>query len=108
MPSSKVTTTWDSPNFEMERTPVSRGRPPIACSMGNVIWRSASSGESEGETVLIWTWTGVVSGKASISRCRIATNPSATKASAPAITRKRCRRDRVMIQLSMGLLAASA
>ncbi len=80
----------------------------MAASMARVIWRSASSGESEAETVLICTWTGVVSGKASISRRFIAAKPRATRTSAAAITANRCRRDQVMMRSSMGLPVASA
>ena len=43
-------------------------KPPRACSTGKVICRSTSSGDSSGATVLIWTCTGVVSGKASSGR----------------------------------------
>ena len=68
VPSWNVTTTCDRPNFEMERTMSRPGSPLIACSTGKVICRSTSSGESEGATVLIWICTGVVSGKASMSR----------------------------------------
>ena len=70
MPSLNVTTTCEKPNFEIDRMLSRPGRPPIACSIGNVICCSTSSGPSAGATVLICTCTGVVSGKASISRYR--------------------------------------
>ena len=55
-------------------------RPPSAYSTGKVISRSTSSGESSGATVLIWTWTGVVSGKASSGSRTAARTPTTTGA----------------------------
>src|SRR5262245_42117958 len=42
--------------------------PPIAHSMGKVMRFSTSRGESASTGVLIWTWTFVMSGTASIGR----------------------------------------
>ena len=102
VPSSNVTTTCDRPNFEIERTSSRPGRPLIACSTGKVICRSISSGESDGATVLICTWTGVVSGKASMSKWPSENAPRPANTSATATTSTRCRSEKSMIQLSMG------
>ena len=66
--SVKVATTCEKPNFEIERTLLSPGRPPSDSSMGRVMSCSISSGERAGATVLTCTCTGVVSGKASMGR----------------------------------------
>src|SRR6266849_3484262 len=103
VPSSKVTTTWDSPNFETERSCSRRGMPLIFCSMGKVICCSISSELSDGAVVLIWTWTGVVSGKASMSRWASAKTPAAALAATARITQKRCRSEKSITQFSTGL-----
>src|SRR3990172_1566373 len=100
VPSWKVTTTCDNPNLEMDRTISRPGSPLIACSTGKVICRSTSSGASEGATVLTWIWTGVVSGKASMSKCASDTAPMTASASEAPMTRKRCRNEKSMTQLS--------
>jgi len=46
---------WESPNFEIERTSSSPGSPAIARSISKVICRSISSGESAGATVFTCT-----------------------------------------------------
>src|SRR5262249_56955742 len=102
VPSSKVTTTCDRPNLETERSCSRRGRPLRTCSTGKVICFSISSGPRAGATVLICTCTGVVSGKASMLRRRSDNAPTTTKTTVPRITRKRCRREMSMIQLSTG------
>src|SRR5438270_9638190 len=73
--SPNIATTWQSPNFETERTSCSPLRPPRAYSIGKAISRSTSSGPSSGATVLTWTCTGVVSGKASSGNRRAASSP---------------------------------
>lgn len=75
VPSSKMTVTWERPNFDIDRTSLSFGSPEIACSSGAVTCRSISNGDRTEATVLICTWTGVVSGKA--SRGRRAEEPDA-------------------------------
>ena len=60
--------TWLSPNLEMDRTPSRSGSPAMDRSTGKVICCSISRGESDSAVVLICTWTGVVSGKASTGR----------------------------------------
>lgn len=44
--------TCEKPNFDTDRTVVKPGKPEIDCSMGNVICRSTSRGESAGAVVL--------------------------------------------------------
>jgi hypothetical protein len=56
-------------------------------STGKVICRSTSSGTREGETVLICTCTGVVSGKASMGSRESENTPETATAAAPARTR---------------------
>src|SRR3954468_10246659 len=75
VPSANSATTCEKPNFETERTSSSPLRPPRAYSTGKVMSRSTSSGASSGATVLTWTCTGVVSGKASSGRRRAASSP---------------------------------
>ena len=103
MPSSKTATTCDRPNFEIERTCSSPGRPLIACSIGKVICRSTSSGPSAGAMVLICTCTGVVSGKASMSRCWSETAPATAAATTPMTTSSRLRSEKSMIRLRMSI-----
>src|SRR5262249_2417635 len=73
-------------------------------SMGKVICCSTSSGPRAGALVLICTWTGVVSGKASRSRWRMEKTPPTAKASATPRTRRRCRSEKSMIQFNTGLV----
>ena len=101
MPSSKTTTTCDSPNFEIERSFSSPGKPLIDCSMGNVICRSTSSGESDGAVVLICTITGVVSGKASMSMYCSDHAPAAITTATATRTTIRFRSEKSMIQFNM-------
>jgi hypothetical protein len=68
VPSSKMTVTCDRPYLDNERTSWTFGIPPMAHSIGKVIRRSTSTGESAFTGVLIWTWTLVISGTASIGR----------------------------------------
>jgi hypothetical protein len=70
VPSSKTTVTTERPNFVSDRTSSSRGRPLIAVSTGNVTNCSTSSGARPGLSVSTWTCTVVMSGTASIGRCR--------------------------------------
>ena len=89
VPSSNVTVTCESPNFEIDRTSSSPGRPEIACSTRVVIWRSVSSGESDAATVLTWTMMSGTSGKASIDRRETAIRPVGTSRNASASTTRR-------------------
>jgi len=73
VPSRNVTITTDRPNMLALRISSSPGMPPIASSTGNVICRSTSSATIPGATVLICTWTGVVSGNASMTSRATAT-----------------------------------
>ena len=85
-----------------DRSKFSRpGSPLITCSMGNVICRSTSSGESDGIVVLICTITGVVSGNASIVKYRNENVPAAITNATPQSTTNRLRSEKTMIQLSM-------
>jgi hypothetical protein len=63
--------------------------------------RSTSSGESSGATVLIWTWTGVVSGKASSGRRVADLTPATMSRPATSRTKKRFLRLKAMTALSM-------
>src|SRR5256885_1851842 len=101
VPSLNVTTTCEKPNFETLRIPSSPGRPPIACSSGNVIRCSTSSGPREGATVLICTCTGVVSGNASISSFPSETTPTTARNPVTRTTSNRCRNEKSMIQFSI-------
>ena len=74
--------------------------------MGVVICRSTSSGARPAAGVLICTWTGVVSGKASMSRFVQATTPGRPDRVA-AKTRKRLRSDQAMTWLSRSMMASS-
>src|SRR3954451_2698808 len=102
VPSSKMATTWEKPNFETERTSLKPFRPPIAYSTGNVMSRSVSSGESSGATVLIWTWTGVVSGKASSGSFRAERTPTTMRRRESKRTPKRFFRLKSMRAFNMG------
>src|SRR5262245_31932224 len=102
-PSSKLSTTWQKPNLDTERSSLTPGKPLSTCSIGNVICCSISSGLRAGAIVLICTCTGVVSGNASTSRWRSDTTPTATAASASSTTSNRCRNETSMSQLSMTL-----
>lgn len=87
--SSNVTTTCDRLNLETERTFTRPGRPLTASSTGLVTCCSASCGLSDGTVVLICTWTGVVSGKASIGRRVSARPPTSRSAAASTQTSRR-------------------
>ena len=101
VPSRNVTITTDRPNMLALRRPSSPGMPPIANSTGNVICRSISSATMPGATVLICTWTGVVSGKASITSRLTATQPTRQTTAAPNNTARRRDRDQAMMASSM-------
>src|SRR5215471_12181044 len=64
--SVKTAVTWANPLREKERVDSSPGVPVSAVSIGNVICFSISIGESAGAVALIWTWTLVTSGTASM------------------------------------------
>src|SRR3954447_6006674 len=102
VPSSKRATTWEKPNFETERTSLRPFHPPISYSTGKVMSRSTSSGESSGATVLICTWTGVVSGKASSGSRSAARTPTTTRRAETRRTTKRFLRLKSMSALSTG------
>src|SRR4051794_40144865 len=89
VPSANSATTCEKPNFETERTSSSPFRPPRAYSTGKVMSRSTSSGASSGATVLTWTCTGVVSGKASSGNRRAASSPRTISRPARSRTTKR-------------------
>ena len=97
---AKPTTTCEKPNFETDRMFSTRGNPLIACSIGKVMRCSTSSGPKAGAAVLICTCTGVVSGKASISRYPSEIVPAMARANTPRITNARCRNDNSMMWLS--------
>src|SRR4051794_13366250 len=101
VPSSKRATTWEKPNFETERTSLRPFNPPIAYSTGKVMSRSVSSGESSGATVLIWTWTGVVSGKASSGKWIAERTPTTMRSPVTRSTKKRFFKLKAMMALSM-------
>ena len=73
----------------------------MPCSTGAVIWLSTSLGARPGAIVLICTWTGVVSGKASMFRPAREKRPSTTKPTPPATTRKRCCKDQSIRAVSI-------
>src|SRR4051812_3835043 len=95
-----MATTCEKPNFETLRSPERPFKPPRAYSTGKVMSRSTSSGESSVATVLIWTWTGVVSGKASSGRCVAERTPTTTSSPAARSTKKRFFRLKSMTALS--------
>src|ERR1700747_1956800 len=64
--SVKTAVTWAKPLRENERVDSRAGVPASAVSIGNVTCFSISTGESAGARALIWTWTLVTSGTASI------------------------------------------
>src|SRR5215212_9215032 len=64
--SVKTAVTWEKPLRENERVDSSPGVPARAVSIGKVICFSISIGVSAGAMALIWTWTLVTSGTASI------------------------------------------
>ncbi len=66
-----------------------------------VVESGLSAGERAGATVLTWTWTGVVSGKASIGRFTSAWTPDPTRTRESSTTRKRCWRDHSITRFSM-------
>lgn len=80
------------------------GMPPIASSTGKVICRSTSSATIPGATLSIWTCTGVVSGKASMTRPRTATQPTRQTTAAPRSTMRRRDNDQAMMESSMMML----
>ena len=103
--SSKVATTCDNPNFEIDRALRSPGRPLMASSTGWVICASVSCGLSAAAVVLICTCTGVVSGKASMGKMLKARPPMTSNPSARTPTKSRFLRDDSIIQLSMASLS---
>src|SRR5438552_12271149 len=90
------------PNFETERTSCNPFTPPRVYSSGKVISCSTGSGANAGATVLIWTWTGVVSGKASSGNCAAARTPRTIRMAASNRTTKRFFRLNPIRALSMG------
>src|SRR6266581_8409569 len=64
--SVKTAVIWAKPLRENERVDSRPGVPASAVSIGNVTCFSISMGESAGAMALIWTWTLVTSGTASI------------------------------------------
>src|SRR5512137_2575664 len=100
--SSNVATTCDKPNLEMERTFWSPGRPLTASSTGIVTCCSASWGLSAGTLVLICTWTGVVSGNASIGSRLNERPPMTISAAASTQTSSRFFNEILMSQFNMG------
>src|SRR4051812_3649294 len=64
--SAKTAVTWAKPLRENERVNSRPGVPASVVSIGNVTCFSISTGESDGARALIWTWTLVTSGTASI------------------------------------------
>src|SRR5882724_13311519 len=64
--SLKIAVIWAKPLRENERVDSRPGVPASAVSIGKVTCFSISTGESAGAMALIWTWTLVTSGTASI------------------------------------------
>src|SRR5205823_6056516 len=64
--SVKTVVIWANPLRENDRVDSSPGMPVSAVSIGNVTCFSISMGENAGAMALIWTWTLVTSGTASI------------------------------------------
>ena len=73
----------------------------MAVSTGKVIRCSASSGEKPGASVLIWTWTLVMSGVASIGRRWKLQTPTAADTATSASTIQRSRIEAAMMRSSM-------
>src|SRR5215210_9202572 len=78
--STKIDVTCAKPFRENDRVASSPGIPASAVSIGNVTCFSISIGDSAGATALIWTWTLVTSGTASIGSRASDHNPDAAAA----------------------------
>src|SRR5882724_5229391 len=89
--SVKTAVTWAKPLRENERVDSRLGVPASAVSIGNVTCFSISIGLSAGARALIWTWTLVTSGTASIGS-RVSDQAPDTTATAVASTTSHRRR----------------
>jgi hypothetical protein len=79
----------------------------MAVSIGKVIRCSTSSGEYPGAFVLIWTWTFVMSGTASIGRRIKFHTPSPAISSTPIITSHRWRTENKRMASIIGRLQSA-
>src|SRR6266516_1428499 len=93
VPSLKSKVTCERPNFVSERISRIPGRPAISISIGRVTSFSDSSAASAGTSVLICTWTPVMSGTASIGKFSADHKPPASSATAANRTIARWRRE---------------
>src|SRR5262245_16873124 len=112
VPSSNTTVTTETPYLEIDRISSTRGIPAMARSTAVLTYCSTSTGDSAGATVMIWTWTFVTSGTASIGSSIAERTPTNTSSAAPTRTIARCRSDqptiRVRIHTSLLLAAEGA
>src|SRR5262249_7780525 len=89
--SLKTAVTWAKPLRENERVDSRPGVPASAVSIGNVTCFSISTGDSAGAMALIWTWTLVTSGTASIGNFVKDQAPEIAAASVKSTTNQRRR-----------------
>src|SRR5215203_2070156 len=100
--SVKTAVTWEKPLRENERVDSSPGVPASAVSIGKVICFSISIGVSAGAIALIWTWTLVTSGTASIGNRVSDQKPEAAAASVTSTTSQRRRTEKSTIHAITG------
>src|SRR6476661_946847 len=98
--SSNTTVTTDRPYLESDRISVTRGMPAMARSTAVLTYCSTSTGDSAGAAVMIWTWTFVTSGTASIGRSMAELTPAITSSAVPSRTSARCRSDHPTMAVS--------
>ena len=91
VPSSKISTTDESPSTDLERTVFSHGNPLSAFSSGTVTSASTSSVESPGASVCTSASGGANSGKTSSGAFCTDRQPNTMSATAPASTSTRKR-----------------
>lgn len=100
-PSSNVTTTCERPNLEIDRSNWRPGRPLIACSTGNVICVSISSGESRRRYSVDLHLSRRRVGKGVDVQMPQRTNTNGCKYQDAADRGARCRSEKSMMELSI-------
>src|SRR6266576_4723690 len=98
--SVKTAVTWAKPLRENERVDSSPGVPARAVSSGKVTCFSISIGVSAGAMALIWTWTLVTSGTASIGSLVKDQAPDTAAATVARTTTQRWRTEKARIRSS--------
>src|SRR5712691_7164931 len=96
--SLKTAVTWANPLREKDQVFSRPGMPASATSIGKVTCFSISKGDKAGAKALIWTWTLVMSGTASIGSLVSDHTPDTAAANVSSRTSQRLRTDQARMR----------